>query len=73
MSDKKPCQFDREWYLEHAETFENLLEYPNEELCEFNNDPEDLAFELAYTRYYLARAEREIALLRNGQYLPRHK
>ena len=62
----KPCQFDREAYIEHAETFENVeLDDADEELCEFNEDPEDLAFELAYMRYYLARAEREIERLKS--------
>jgi hypothetical protein len=61
----KPCQYDREEYLEYAAIFENVeLDDADTELCEFNSDPEDLAFELAYTRYYLAKAEREIELLR---------
>jgi len=34
------------------------------ELSEFNNDASDLAYELAYTRYALAKAESEIERLR---------
>ena len=58
----KPCQFDREEYLLYAEVFEGVnLDRPGLELDEFNEDAKDLAFELAYTRYYLAKAEKLLA------------
>jgi hypothetical protein len=57
----KPCQFDRSEYLDSSKLFEAVgIEDAVSELCEFNSDAEDLAFELAYTRYALAKAEREI-------------
>lgn len=59
-----PCQFDRESYLEHAKVFESVeLDDAENELCEFNNDAEALAFELAYMRYRVAKLEQ---LIRNG-------
>ena len=53
--------FSREEYLEHSEAFESdqILDAQNE-LTEFNEDVEDMAFELAYTRYALAKAEKRI-------------
>ena len=57
----KPCQFDRSFYLKDSATFEaSAVEEADHELCEFNDDAEDLAFELAYTRYALARLENRI-------------
>ena len=54
-------QFKREDYLEHSIVFEDRsLTDADEELCEFNNDPESLASELAYTRYELAKAEKKL-------------
>ena len=47
--------------MEHSEAFESdqILDAQNE-LTEFNEDVEDMAFELAYTRYALAKAEKRI-------------
>lgn len=57
----KPCQFDRKDYLDAADDFEKVnIDEAETELCEFNDDAEDLAFELAYTRYYLAKAEAKL-------------
>ena len=57
-----PCQFNREEYLSYAEVFEGVnLDFPGLELSEFNDDELELAFELAYTRYYLAKAEKLLA------------
>lgn len=59
-----PCQFDRKSYLEYAKAFESVeLDDAENELCEFNNDAEDLAFELAYMRYRVAKLEQ---FIRNG-------
>lgn len=59
-----PCQFSREDYLEHAQLFEAVkIDGAENELCEFNNDAEDLAFELAYMRYRVAKLEQ---LIKNG-------
>ena len=53
----KPVQFDRKEYLELSEEYESQkVDDFESELCEFNEDPEALAAELAYTRYYLAKA-----------------
>ena len=58
----KPCQFNRGEYLFYAEVFEGVnLDHPGIELNEFNEDAKELAFELAYTRYYLAKAEKALA------------
>lgn len=53
----KPCQFDKKCYLEYSDVFESDvgLVYADKELTEFNEDAEDLAFELAYTRYKLSK------------------
>ena len=60
----KPCQFSRRDYLKHANLFESVsIDNVEDELCEFNNDPEDLAYELAYLRYRVAKLER---FIRNG-------
>jgi len=57
----KPCQFDRKDYLDNAPSFEaGNIDDAETELCEFNEDAEDLAFELAYTRYRLAKLEAAI-------------
>ena len=53
-----PCCFNRQDYLMHPEIYEDIkLEDATEELTEFNYDLDDLAFELAYTRYRLSKAE----------------
>lgn len=58
----KPCSFNRKGYLDHRDIFEKVeLEDAESELCEMNNDAENLAFELAYTRYRLAKAEELLA------------
>ena len=50
--------FDREEYLSIASIFESgKLDDVTNELSEFNDDPEDMAYELAYTRYALAKCE----------------
>ncbi len=54
---KYKIEFDREFYLNDP-TFENrTLRSIETELIEFSDDQEDLAAELAYTRYYLAKEE----------------
>lgn len=54
----KPCNFRRQDYLEHREVFDSVkLEDAQEELTEFSDDAEDLAFELAYTRFRVADLE----------------
>ena len=54
----RPCQFDREDYLQYADKFEtNTFDDVETELSQFNDDLEDMAYELAYTRYQLAKAE----------------
>ena len=56
--------FDREEYLSIASIFESgKLDDVTNELSEFNDDPEDMAYELAYTRYELAKVERELAAM----------
>ena len=60
---KYTLEFDREFYLNDP-TFENRpLRSIEPELIEFSDDPEDLAAELAYTRYYLAKEEAKNAEL----------
>jgi len=57
-----PCNFDRDDYLLNSEVFEKVvLETVENELTEFSEDVEDLAFELAYTRYRLAKMEKVLA------------
>lgn len=57
----EPCNFSRPEYLASAKEFEALeITDPDTELCQFSDDAEDLAIELAYTRYALAKAEKEI-------------
>ena len=59
-----PCNFDRNKYLAYADIFEPLeLTDAAPELSEFNNNAESLAFELAYTRYRVAKLEVEIEIL----------
>jgi len=54
----KPCSFDRADYLCNSISFDEQSVIDGDtELCEFNDDAECLAIELAYTRYYLAKAE----------------
>ena len=51
-------KFDRQEYLALEEIFEvGQLDDVTKELCEFSDDIEDMAYELAYTRYALAKAE----------------
>ena len=66
MSESKiSMSFPRDYYLECAEEFEgNRIDCVDQELSEFNYDEEDLAYELAYTRYTLAREELELEHLR---------
>jgi len=66
MSESKiSVSFPRDYYLECAEEFEaNRIDCVDQELSEFNHDEEDLAYELAYTRYTLAREELETERLR---------
>lgn len=59
----EPCSFDRNEYLDISEKFEKIEIGPIDaetEMCEFNDDIEDLAVELAYTRYALAKAEMKL-------------
>jgi len=62
----KPCDFDREQYLELYEEIgseeKNGFFYPDAELCEFNADAGDLAYELAHTRCRVAKLEAAIKL-----------
>lgn len=59
-----PCQFSRNDYLENAKLFEDVkIDDAENELCEFNSDAEDLAFELAYMRYRVAKLEQ---FIKNG-------
>ena len=52
------ARFDRQEYLAFEEIFEvGQLDDVTKELCEFSDDIEDMAYELAYTRYALAKAE----------------
>ena len=58
-------KFNRQDYLEAEDIFEctaNVIN-PEMEMCEFSDDPEDLALELAYTRFALAKAEKENKVL----------
>lgn len=51
-------KFDRKNYLALEEIFEvGQLDDVTLELSEFSDDIEDMAYELAYTRYELAKAE----------------
>ena len=50
--------FDRDSYLENAIQYEaNLVDDVSDELSEFSDDIEDIALELAYTRYAYAKIE----------------
>ena len=50
--------------LNHQKVFEQVaLDDATDELTEFSEDAEDLAFELAYTRYRVAKLE---LFIRNG-------
>lgn len=65
LESKISMSFPRDYYLECAEEFEaNRIDCVDQELSEFNHDEEDLACELAYTRYTLAREELELEHLR---------
>ena len=57
-------KFDRQEYLALGEIFEvGQLDDVTLELSEFSDDIEDMAYELAYTRYELANAEARHAAL----------
>lgn len=59
-----PCVFERADYLSLSEQFENhTLDDVESELSEHNHDIEDIAYELAYSRYRIAKLEK---LLRNA-------
>lgn len=66
MSESKiSMSFPRDYYLECAEQFEgSCIDCVDQELSEFGSDAEDLAYELAYTRYSLVREEVEAERLR---------
>jgi hypothetical protein len=54
--------FDRSEYLKNTDVFEDgKLDEADTELCEFNDHIEDIAYELAYTRYALAKAEAQLS------------
>ena len=59
--------FNREEYWENRDSFESEdgIYYADSELSEFNEDIEALAFEVAYLRYYLTKAEKKIDILEN--------
>ena len=62
----EPCSFDRKEYLDNAEEFEaQEFEDWEGEMSEFNYDIDDLACELGYTRYRLAKAEKALDILNN--------
>ena len=64
--DTKHCSFDRVDYLKYRTIFEtNTLDDVEGELTEFNHNAEDLAFELSYTRYQLAKAQEALAAISN--------
>ena len=59
-----PGDFDHDAYLVDADRFSpDVFFDPGRELCEFHHNAEDLAVELAYTRYYLAKEEAKNAEL----------
>ena len=54
-----PCNFEREVYLQQSEAFDSLtLDDVEEELIEHNHDITDIAYELAYSRYRIAKLEK---------------
>jgi len=60
-------RFDRSQYLSNPDVFEaHGLDEVDHELCEFNNHIEDIAYELAYTRYALAKAEAKLHNIEEG-------
>ena len=59
--------FDRKEYLSVSSVFENeSLDDVDDELSEFNDDATDMAYELAYTRYALAKTEASYHALREA-------
>ena len=59
--------FDRKEYLSVSSVFENeSLDDVDTELSEFNGDATDMAYELAYTRYALAKIEARYHALREA-------
>jgi hypothetical protein len=62
----KPCDFDRSEYLALSEMFEELkLDDVDLEKSEHNYDLEDIAYELAYSRYRIAKLEAGIEKLKS--------
>jgi len=60
-------KFDRSHYLSNPDVFEAKgLEEVDHELCEFNDHIDDIAYELAYTRYALAKAEAKLHNIEEG-------
>ena len=60
-------KFDRQEYLVFEEIFEvGQLDDVTKELSEFSDDIEDMAYELAYTRYALAKIEARHNALREA-------
>ena len=58
---KYKIDFDRKDYLEFSEKFESGdMDDCLEELTEHSYDIESVGFELAYTRYYVAKLEQDI-------------
>ncbi len=56
-----PLDFDRDIYLKHSTSFENVdVSDCDEEMTEFSGDAEDMAFEIAYLRYHYAKQEAEL-------------
>lgn len=54
-------EFNREDYLDCSSEFEEgTLNDVEVELSEFSSNAEDLAYELAYTRYWLAKLEMQL-------------
>ena len=55
------CVFERADYLSLSEKFENgTLDDVESELSEHNHDIQDIAYELAYSRYRIAKLEKII-------------
>jgi multidrug resistance efflux pump len=65
--ERMKISFDRKEYLSVSSVFENeSLDDVNTELSEFNDDITDMAYELAYTRYALAKIEARYNKLREA-------
>ena len=60
-------KFDRQEYLIFEEIFEaGQIDDVTKERCEFSDDIEDMVYELAYTRYELAKCEARHNALREA-------